>query len=225
MKCLRGETARWPKKFRKVFVQETADVKGNELRRRRVRHFPGGALPTGEAPPPAGMPSKKGGKKKAGKKKGNTYFTNEDGVEHCAPFGFAPGDLIDTPLGLRAVVLGVKYAFPEDLTGGVLWVRYALSEKEAPIENPSVLTGYKRASATEHLWREVDKLNAAAAGKQRARDADDARKRSEEAVELAKMEKSLPQTAKKPAVKKPAEEVAAPSTTEGKQNANSKARA
>jgi len=79
--------------------------------------------------------------------------------------------------------------------------------------------------AIEHLWREVDKLNAAAAGKQRARDADDARKRSEEAVELAKMEKSLPQTVKKPAVKKTAEEVAAPSTTEGKENANSKARA
>ena len=91
------------------------------------------------------MPPKKGGKK-GGKKKGPAYMTHEDGVDHCAPFGFAPGDMIHTPLGLRACVLGVKYASPEDLGGGVLWVKYdGPLEKEAPIENPSAMSGYVRA--------------------------------------------------------------------------------
>ena len=87
------------------------------------------------------MPPKKGGKK-GGKKKGPAYMTHEDGVDHCAPFGFAPGDMIHTPLGLRACVLGVKYASVETLEGGVLWVRYdGPLEKEAPIEHPASTPG------------------------------------------------------------------------------------
>ena len=146
------------------------------------------------------MPPKKGGTKKKGKKKkGPSYMTHEDGVDHCAPFGFQPGDIIHTPLGLRASVLGVKYATPEDLGGGVLWVKYEdPSEKEAPIENPASVSGYARASETERLRREVDRLNAAAAAKRSAREAALARKENEEAAASAKT-RSSSMTAKKPA--------------------------
>ena len=148
-------------------------------------------------PRPTPMPPKKGGKKKGGKKKGPSYFSNEDGVDHCAPFGFAAGDLIDTPLGLRACVSGVKYTSLEALEGGVLWVKYAGSDKEAPIPNPAENPGYKRASETTHLWREVDRLAKAAAVKQKARDLAKAKKAIEDAIEAAKEAKNAPQTAKK----------------------------
>jgi hypothetical protein len=149
------------------------------------------------------MPPKKGGKK-GGKKKGPAYMTHEDGMDHCAPFGFAPGDMIHTPLGLRACVLGVKYASPEDLGGGVLWVKYdGPLEKEAPIENPSVMSGYVRAPETAHLWREVDRLNAAAAVKAEKRRIANARKNAEAALEAAKTASSAP---KKPAAAKKKEE-------------------
>ena len=149
------------------------------------------------------MPPKKGGKK-GGKKKGPAYMTHEDGVDHCAPFGFAPGDIIHTPLGLRACVLGVKYASPEDLGGGVLWVKYdGPLEKEAPIENPSAVPGYVRAPETAHLWREVDRLNAAAAVKAEKRRIANARKNAEAALEAAKTASSAP---KKPAAAKKKEE-------------------
>jgi hypothetical protein len=153
--------------------------------------------------PTSAMPPKKGGKK-GGKKKGPAYMTHEDGVDHCAPFGFAPGDMIHTPLGLRACVLGVKYASPEDLGGGVLWVKYdGPLEKEAPIENPSVMSGYVRAPETAHLWREVDRLNAAAAVKAEKRRIANARKNAEAALEAAKTASSAP---KKPAAAKKKEE-------------------
>ncbi len=146
------------------------------------------------------MPPKKGGKK-GGKKKGPAYMTHEDGVDHCAPFGFAPGDIIHTPLGLRACVIGVKYASTENLEGGVLWVRYdGPLEKEAPIENPSTMPGYARAPETAHLWREVDRLNAAAAVKAEKRRIAAAKRDAEAALEAAKNASSAPK--KPPAAKK-----------------------
>ena len=164
------------------------------------------------------MPPKKGGKK-GGKKKGPTYMTHEDGVDHCAPFGFAPGDMIHTPLGLRACVLGVKYASVETLEGGVLWVRYdGPLEKEAPIEHPVSTPGYARAAETAHLWREVDRLNAAAAVKAEKRRIASAKKDAEAALEAAKNASSAPKKTPAAAAKKKEEENAAGDKENGVEN-------
>ena len=164
------------------------------------------------------MPPKKGGKK-GGKKKGPAYMTHEDGVDHCAPFGFAPGDMIHTPLGLRACVLGVKYASVETLEGGVLWVRYdGPLEKEAPIEHPVSTPGYARAAETAHLWREVDRLNAAAAVKAEKRRIAGAKKDAEAALEAAKNASSAPKKSSTAAAKKKEEENAAGDKENGAEN-------
>ena len=165
------------------------------------------------------MPPKKGGKK-GGKKKGPAYMTHEDGVDHCAPFGFAPGDMIHTPLGLRACVLGVKYASVETLEGGVLWVRYdGPREKEAPIEHPASTPGYARAAETAHLWREEDELNAAAAVKAE-KDASRPRKKTRRRLwKAAKNASSAPKkTPAAAAAKKKEEENAAGDKENGVEN-------
>ena len=147
-------------------------------------------------------------------------MTHEDGVDHCAPFGFAPGDMIHTPLGLRACVLGVKYASVETLEGGVLWVRYdGPLEKEALIEHPASTPGYARAAETAHLWREVDRLNAAAAVKAEKRHVSrPTKKDAEAALEAAKNASSAPKKTPAAAAKKKEEENAAGDKENGVEN-------
>ena len=89
------------------------------------------------------MPPKKGGKK--GKAAKAPAYASK--AADCEPFGFLARDLIRTPLGLDAVVLGVKYPDPKRPgENGVMWVQYAATKLEAPIEDPKTTAGYTKLS-------------------------------------------------------------------------------
>eukprot|EP01025_Chloroclados_australasicus_P011709 TRINITY_DN15153_c0_g1_i1.p2 TRINITY_DN15153_c0_g1~~TRINITY_DN15153_c0_g1_i1.p2 ORF type:complete len:156 (+),score=23.70 TRINITY_DN15153_c0_g1_i1:285-752(+) len=103
------------------------------------------------------MPGKKGSKK-GKKKKVPAFFTEE---EDTLPFGFRVNDLVRTPFGTIATVLGVKYSDPETKEVGKLWVTYA-SGQQSPLEptntagpNGFSLAGYRRCSEAEHTERDV----------------------------------------------------------------------
>ncbi|KAL3702244.1 hypothetical protein R1sor_020266 [Riccia sorocarpa] len=65
-------------------------------------------------------------------------------------------DMILTPLGLTATVLGVKYAKKDDKDSGVLWVEYKEGFR-SPLEKD--LTGYKKCGDSDHVWRDVMEFN------------------------------------------------------------------
>jgi hypothetical protein len=97
-------------------------------------------------------PKKKGGGAKKAKKV--EYDTS---VEACAPFGFLPNDIVETPLGLKVVIVGVKLAKPDDPTTGRLWAMYSAS-CASPLGPKSAEEfahrGFRRASLTEHILRD-----------------------------------------------------------------------
>ncbi|KAJ7567651.1 hypothetical protein O6H91_01G000600 [Diphasiastrum complanatum] len=93
------------------------------------------------------MPTNKGGKKKA-----PLFYTEEDDLK---PYGVLANDLMVTPLGLLAAVLGVKYARKEDKDSGCLWVQYRC-EFQSPIEK-ELFEGYRKCSKAEHIWQEISK--------------------------------------------------------------------
>ncbi|KAL2649827.1 hypothetical protein R1flu_017955 [Riccia fluitans] len=87
-------------------------------------------------------------------KKGNKFATGEEDMK---PFnGLKAKDLIMTPLGLIATVLGVKYAKKDDKESGVLWVEYKEGFR-SPLEKD--FTGYKRCVDSDHVWRDVIEFN------------------------------------------------------------------
>jgi hypothetical protein len=130
--------------------------------------------------------AKKGGKKKGAKAKGPAYYTDEDGVDHCAPFGFALNDILTTPIGLRGTVLGVKYDKAAEREGGVMWVKYDGTGREAPIENPTTTDGYRRDTDGAHVWREVQRIREEVLRKEAVKEAALALIRAKEAEEAAK---------------------------------------
>ena len=100
------------------------------------------------------MPPKKGGKK--GKAAKAPAYASK--AADCEPFGFLARDLIRTPLGLDAVVLGVKYPDPKRPgENGVMWVQYAATKLEAPIEDPKTTAGYTKLSEGTHVLREANR--------------------------------------------------------------------
>ena len=138
------------------------------------------------AVPRAGTMAKKVVKKKGAKAKGPAYYTDQDGVDHCAPFGFAPNDIITTPIGLRGTVLGVKYDKAAEREGGVMWVKYDGTGREAPIENPTTTDGYSRDTEGAHVRREVQRIREEVLRKEAVKEAALALIRAKEAEEAAK---------------------------------------
>ncbi|XP_073386690.1 uncharacterized protein [Physcomitrium patens] len=67
-------------------------------------------------------------------------------------------DLIKTPLGLVGTILGVKYETKEQGKpgSGTMWVRYPNMFISPLVKN---LTGYKRLSDGDHIWRDLKEFN------------------------------------------------------------------
>lgn len=100
------------------------------------------------------MPPKKVARKGSAKKKTKAPEF-ETGDEDCMKFGLRAKDVVRTPLGLSAQVLGVKW---EDVhkTSGRLWVEYS-NGLRAPLEPRTniIPLGYKRSSEAEAIWRDI----------------------------------------------------------------------
>ncbi|PNW75125.1 hypothetical protein CHLRE_12g513650v5 [Chlamydomonas reinhardtii] len=95
------------------------------------------------------MPVKKG-------KKGPALITADEDI---AAFGFKLHDIVRTPLGITAVVIGVKYESADDKQTGRIWVKYE-NGHEAPLEpklNAGFMSslGYRKCSEADHIRRDV----------------------------------------------------------------------
>ncbi|PNH11681.1 hypothetical protein TSOC_001439 [Tetrabaena socialis] len=89
-------------------------------------------------------------------KKGPPLVTTE---EDLAAFGFKLSDIVRTPLGITAVVIGVKYESTEDKQTGRVWVKYE-NGHEAPLEPKlgagfMASLGYRKCSEADHIRRDV----------------------------------------------------------------------
>lgn len=123
------------------------------------------------------MPKKKGGRK--GKARAPAFYT---GDQDLAPFGFKLRDIVQTPLGLKGTVIGVKYDSPENRESARLWVEYP-GGKQSPLE-PRLQAGfigqhgYRRCPEAEHIWRDVCDI------RQKMKEAEEARLAAEERARL-----------------------------------------
>ncbi|GLC45026.1 hypothetical protein PLESTB_001460700 [Pleodorina starrii] len=89
-------------------------------------------------------------------KKGPPLITAE---EDLAAFGFKLSDIVRTPLGITATVIGVKYEAADDKSSGRVWVKYE-NGHEAPLEpklNAGFMSalGYRKCSEADHIRRDV----------------------------------------------------------------------
>jgi len=154
------------------------------------------------------MPPKKGGKK--GKAAKAPAYASK--AADCEPFGFLARDLIRTPLGLDAVVLGVKYADPKRPgENGVMWVQYAATKLEAPIEDPRTTAGYSKLSEGTHVLREANRCAREIRLAREKKEVAEAAKRAKEEAARRELEAlEAKKNKKKPKPKPPpAEEAAA----------------
>uniref|UniRef100_A0A7S0V546 Uncharacterized protein n=1 Tax=Polytomella parva TaxID=51329 RepID=A0A7S0V546_9CHLO len=93
---------------------------------------------------------------KKSKKKGPTLITTPEDI---SSFGFQLNDIVRTPVGLTATVIGVKYDSPEAKETGRVWVKYE-NGHEAPLE-PRLGSGfmnqlgYRRCGEADHIRRDV----------------------------------------------------------------------
>ncbi|GBF91142.1 hypothetical protein Rsub_04811 [Raphidocelis subcapitata] len=131
-------------------------------------------------------------KKAAGKaKKKAAAPAYETSPEALAAFGFQVNELVRTPLGLSASVLGIRFEQPGDKDSARLWVRYS-SGHEAPLE-PKQAAGALNSLGYRHC-AEADAIRAAVAAQEAeaARD-DEARARAAEVQRLLAAGEPVPE--------------------------------
>ncbi|KAG2491302.1 hypothetical protein HYH03_010308 [Edaphochlamys debaryana] len=89
-------------------------------------------------------------------KKGPPLVTADEDI---TAFGFKLHDIVRTPLGITATVIGVKYESADDKQTGRVWVKYE-NGHEAPLEpklNAGFMSalGYRKCSDADHIRRDV----------------------------------------------------------------------